>query len=364
MKRWGVGLYAGLVTLGIHRTVPACPGCSNPNLPMARAGNFALRPGEIALALNLTATTLRVVHSEYCPEIGPICNQRAEPPQLHDQHFYIAELRPVASVGITEVLGAELQMPLRLLRTTILFRRLDGAPFDPDYENIHHRNETLFGVADPWFLGRATWSVDRFLVTGRAGTGLPLGRIEEDPFARGRAGLPHQHIQFGTGTFYPVLSIDAGARFGKAGFSAYLQSLLFLTDNRYGHRAGNRYVGGISADMDVMSGLRAGLGADILNEQPERWGGLVQQDGNVGRTDVLVGAMASYTYGRVTASLAVKVPVYQHFIEVSHGARGDPGQLTFPAIVNMAVHTTFGATSPSAPRAVPVPSPAPPPESG
>jgi hypothetical protein len=342
MKPWGVGLIAGLLTLGIHRIVPACPGCSNPNLPTARAGNFALRPGDIALALNLTATTLRVVHSEYCPDIGPICNQRAEPPQLHDQRFHIAELRPVASVGITDVVGAELQMPLRLLRTTIQFRRLDGTPFDPDYENIHHRNETLFGVADPWLLGRATWSLDRLMVTGRAGTGIPLGRVEEDPFARGRAGLPHQHIQFGTGTFYPVLAIDAGARFGNVGVSAYLQSLLFLTENRYGYQAGNRYIGGFSGDMEVLPRLRAGVGADILNEQPERWGGIVQQDGNVGRTDVLAGGMVSYTYGGATASLAVKVPVYQHFIEVSHGVRGDPGQLTFPAIVNLAVHTTFG----------------------
>jgi hypothetical protein len=50
------------------------------NLPTARAGNFALSPGEISAALNLTGTTMRVVHSEHCPDIGPICNQRTEPP--------------------------------------------------------------------------------------------------------------------------------------------------------------------------------------------------------------------------------------------------------------------------------------------
>ena len=357
MRRVILGLWASLVAFGIHRVAEGCPGCSNPNLPTARAGNFALVPGEISLALNLTGTTLRVVHSEYCPEIGPICNQRAEPPQLHDQRFYIGELRPVASIGITDILGAELQMPLRLLRTTILFRRLDGTPFEPDYENIHHRNETLFGLADPWLLGRATWSLDRFIVTGRAGAGLPLGRVEEDPFARGRAGLSHQHIQFGTGTVYPVMAVDVGARFGRVGLSAYLQTMLFLTDNRYGYQAGNRYVGGVAGDAEVMPSFRVGLGTDILNEQPERWGGVVQQDGNVGRTDVLVGGLVSYAFGTVTASVAVKVPVYQHFIEVSHGQRGDPGQLTFPAIVNLAVHTTFGADLAPPPASVPAPSP-------
>jgi hypothetical protein len=346
MKYFVVALLMGALGFSASRHAQACPGCSNPNLPTARAGNFALLPGEISAALNLSGTTMRVVHSEYCPDIGPICNERAEPPQLHDQRFYIGEFRPIVGIGITKVLGVEIQAPIRLLKTTIVFRRLDGTPFEPDYENIHHRNETLFGFADPWLLARATWSVDNFMVTGRGGLGLPLGSTEEDPFARGRAGLPHQHVQFGTGTFYPVLAVDAALRLDRFTVSAYAQTVLFLTDNRYGYRAGNRYVGGVSGDMEVVPRLRAGLGADILNEQPERWGGVVQQDGNVGRTDVLAGGMVSYAFGSVVASITVKVPVYQHFIDVAHGHEGQVGQLTYPAIVNLAVQTTFGGSSP------------------
>jgi hypothetical protein len=354
MKYLAVALLIGCLGLGTSRVAKACPGCSNPNLPTARAGNFALLPGEISAALNLTGTTLRVVHSEYCPDIGPICNERVEPPQLHDQRFYIGELRPVVGIGITKLFAAEIQAPLRLLKTTIVFRRLDGMPFEPDYANIHHRNETLVGFADPWLLGRATWSVDNFIVTGRAGVGVPLGSTEEDPFARGRAGLAHQHIQFGTGTFYPVFAVDAGVRLGMVTLSAYAQTLLFLTANQHGYQAGNRYVGGVSGDMEVVPRLRAGVGADILNEQPERWSGVVQQDGNVGRTDVLAGGMMSYAFGNVIASLAVKVPVYQHFIDVSHGHEGERGQLTYPAIVNLAVQTTFGGGSAIPPPTLPV----------
>ena len=51
----------------------------------------------------------------------------------------------------------------------------------------------------------------------------------------------------------------------------------------------------------------------------------------------------------VGTSLAVKVPVYQHFIEVSHGQQGEAGQLTYPAIVNLAVQTTFGGSPVVAP---------------
>ena len=58
-----------------------------------------------------------------------------------------------------------------------------------------------------------------------------------------------------------------------------------------------------------------GVAADVLNEQPERWGGVAQQDGNVGRTDVLAGGALSYVFGSVVASMSVKTPVYQHFID-------------------------------------------------
>jgi hypothetical protein len=44
--------------------------------------------------------------------------------------------------------AAEAQIPIRVVNTTIQFRRLGGTAFDPDYQNIHHRNETLFGFAD------------------------------------------------------------------------------------------------------------------------------------------------------------------------------------------------------------------------
>jgi hypothetical protein len=337
-----VALWVALTTLTGERLALACAGCSNPNLPTARAANTALAPGEISVALNASGTSMRVVHSEACPEIGPICEQRAEPPQIHDQRFYVGELRPVAAIGITNVLAAELQLPLRLVRTTVVFRRLDGTAFQPDYQNIHHRNETLYGFADPWLLGRGTWSFNDFSITARAGLGLPLGSTEEDPFARGRAGLPHQHIQFGTGTLYPVLAADVSHDLGRLRLSGYAQVLLFLYENEHGYRAGNRFTGGLAPDFEVIPKLRVGLAGDVVNEQPERWGGVVQQDGNVGRTDVLVGGNVSYSLGAWTSSLSVKVPVYQHFIESAHDHGADPGQLTYPAIINLAVQTRFG----------------------
>ncbi len=344
MKLAVFALAALEAVIALEAEARACAGCSNPNLPTARAANTTLDAGELTISLNLTGTTMRVVHPESCPEIGPICRVRSEPPQQHDQRFWVGELRPIIAYGITPTFGVEAQIPFRIVDTTIQFRREDGTPFTPDYENIHHRNETLTGFADPWLLARATGGVGDLRVTTRAGLGLPIGSIEDDPFARGRAGLPHQHIQFGTGTFYPVFAVDAGLPLGRVRLSSYAQAIMFVYENSRGYHAGNRYAGGLSGDVEILvPKLRLGPSVDILNEQPERWGGVVQQDGNVGRTDVLLGGGVSYAIGDVVASLSVKVPVWQHFIEAAHRHGTDPGQLTYPAIVNLAVQGSFDA---------------------
>lgn len=351
----GLGLLVS-VLLG-ERTAEACAGCSNPNLPSARGGVSTLAPGELSVALDLTATTMNVVHSEYCPDIGPICSLRREPPQLHDQDFYVAELRSTVGIGITKLFAAEAQIPFRVVNTTIQFRRLDGTPFEPDYENIHHRNETLLGFGDPWLLGRVTGVFGKFGVTPRVGVALPVGSTEENPFARGRAGLPHQHIQFGTGTFYPVFALDAGVALDRVSFGAYTQALLFLYRNGYGYQAGNRYSGGLSANVELIPKLRVGVGTDLLNEQPERWDGVVQQDGNVGRTELLVGGSISYVFETVVTAISVKAPAWQHFIETEHKHDADPGQLTYPVIINLSVATTFGGSKELPPKSGILPEP-------
>ncbi|ATB33734.1 hypothetical protein [Melittangium boletus] len=330
-----------LVPLLLAGTAEACAGCSNPNLPVGRSAGSVLKSGEVSATLNLTTTAVNVVHSEHCPDIGPICREREEPPQLHDQMLYAGELRPILEVGLTERFGLEAQVPLRITRTTVLFRRLDGTVFAPDYVNIHHRNETLMGIGDPWVSGRGAWAPGGVAIVGRAGVSLPLGRTEANPFALGQQGLTHQHIQFGTGTFNPVLSLDVAKSLGRFRLQGYGQAQLFLYRNRHGYQAGNRFAAGTSVDTAVVRRLRVALGVDVLNEQPERWDGEVQQDGNVGRTDVLAGATVLYPLGALAVGLSVKVPVYQHFIQVGHTHDGVPGQLTYPAIVNLMLHRDF-----------------------
>jgi hypothetical protein len=281
------------------------------------------------------ATDMRTTHESECPDIGPICDVRDEPPQIHDQRFTVGELRASVAYAFTKALGAELQVPLRLNHTTIQFRSLDGTPITLDYENIHHRNETLFGLGDASVLGRYTFSLGAVRLSTRAGFTVPLGNTVEDPFALGEAGLPHQHVQFGTGTVQPLLGLEAEHTREFWSARAWGQAQLSLAENSHGFRAGHRFGLGVSGEVKLVGALRASAGADVANEQPERWGGVVQQDGNLGRTDVLVGGGLHWGTRAVQLGLTFRIPVYSYII-------GHEGQLEYPGLLNLHVGTVFG----------------------
>ncbi len=287
------------------------------------------------MQLSLLGTRVRTTHESACPDIGPICAVRDEPPQIHDQRFMIGELRASVEHAFTEALGAELQVPLRLNHTTIQFRRLDGTPVTLDYENIHHRNETLFGLGDPWVQGRYSFLLGEVRLSARAGFTVPLGGTVEDPFALGAAGQPHQHVQFGTGTVQPLLGLEAERMWEGWSARVWGQTQLSVVENEHGFRAGHRFALGASGEVKLVGALRASVGADMVNEQPERWGGIVQQDGNLGRTDVLVGGGLSWSASAVQLGLTLRVPVYSHII-------GHHGQLEYPGLLSLTAGTTFG----------------------
>lgn len=287
----------------------------------------------------LTGTTVRVVHPSHCPDIGPICQVRDEPPQQHDQQIWVAELRALFEYALTRNVSAELQLPVKLTSTTIGFRREDGTPFVPDYPNIHHRNETLFGLGDPAVSLKTAWTFGRVTLRGQGGSTVPVGRTEVDPFALGRAGQSHQHIQFGTGTFDPFVLLEAEVKIGDYRVIGSGRAQVTLGPNPLGYQAGNRYSGSLLGEGPVRLGkLRASVGVDVVNEQPERWKGVVEQDGNLGRTDALVGVGLAYPFEGLTVAAQIRIPVWQQII-VSGSHEG--GQLSFPAIVGITVQRTF-----------------------
>ena len=246
----------------------------------------------------------------------------------------MGELRASVEHAFTDALGLELQVPVRLNRTTIQYRSLDGTLLSLDYENIHHRNETLFGLGS---MGAGALCLLRWLRAALHARGLHRAPGEDrgGSVRAGRRGPAHQHVQFGSGTVQPLLSLAAERAWDSWSARLWGQAQLSLAENSHGFRAGHRFSIGASGAMKLSSSFRASVGADVANEQPERWEGIVQQDGNLGRTDVLVGGGVSWDVSRVQLGLTLRVPVYTHII-------GHHGQLEYPGLLGLTASTVFG----------------------
>ncbi|HEY0705916.1 MAG TPA: hypothetical protein VGG33_03925 [Polyangia bacterium] len=333
---WAV--VALLTVIGLPRVAAACAGCRNPNLPITRLSTAQLTPGQVRASAILSGTTLNVVHEAGCVDAANCRDLPVQPPFLHDQDIQPGELRAVAELGVTNRLGVELQVPFRVTRTRIRYTDLSGAPYEPLDPGVHHRDETLAGLGDPWLLGRFGGRWGTTAVTGRLGVTIPLAKTEADPFALGSRGLAHQHIQFGTGTFNPLAMVDASHSFGRLDLSGYGQAELALFENRHGFQPGHRFAIGAMGGMVVLPRLTVALGLDVLGERPERWAGEVQQDGNLGRTDVLGGVTLTRSFGTTIASLTARFPLYRHIVE------GDepPGRLSSPLTLSVILSRTFG----------------------
>ena len=296
-----------------------------------------MRAGQLTASVFATGTALNTLHVSACPDAGPACALGEVPPYLHDQDVTVGELRALLELGLTPNLGVEAQLPVRVVRSAITYRRLDGTPFTPANADLHHRNETLAGPGDGWLSGRAAWSAGALGFSGRLGITLPLGRTEENPFALGSAGISHQHVQFGTGTFNVLAGADAAWSPGPWSVRGYGQAQWVPTANARGYQAGNRLGAGLLAEWTTRP-LQVSAGVDVVSEAPERWDGVVQQDGNVGRTDLLVGAGAAVLLDNGRWGLTARVPVYQWYARSR-----DPGErLTYPLVLQVAWTRGFG----------------------
>ena len=107
--------------------------------------------------------------------------------------------------------------------------------------DIHHRTETYTGLSDFEF------SVDYYPgnllhLGGKSvfslGMSLPIGKIEEDPYRLGDAGKKHLHIQFGTGTFVPIIKFQHSIKFlSRLALHGFFTGRLPFYENGKAYRA-------------------------------------------------------------------------------------------------------------------------------
>jgi hypothetical protein len=338
----GGALAAALAVAAAPRAAQACAGCRNPNLPITRLATAPLASGEVRASAAASGTALNVVHQAGCAVPADCHDLPVQPLHLHDQDIYPGELRATVEVGLGSAWGLEAHLPLRLTHTRIRYRTPDGAPYQPLDPGVHHRNETLVGAGDPWLLARTGLTLGAFQLTGRLGVSLPVGRIEENPFALGMMGKRHQHIQLGTGTFDPVLGLDLSRTVAAIELSLYGQAQLAVYQGRRGYQAGNRYFFGAQAGRRVVGRLVAGLGLDLLHEGAERWDGAIQQDGNLGRSELLAGLSLTHPVGQTLITLTARFPLARWIVTGDQAQ----GRLSSPLMLSLNVSHTFGRSAP------------------
>jgi hypothetical protein len=245
-------------------------------------------------------------------------------PIFHEEDLTISEVALVTEAGVARGLGIEAVIPVRVVRTRIRFEDMEHQPIVVPNGSIHHRNETLSGPGDPWLLMHGARAVGSWTLAARAGVSIPLGRTEPNPFALGRLGLPHQHIQFGTGTWDPVAGLAAGRRFGQVGFVVHALARLVFGTNGHGYRAGDRFFARAALDRRIAGSWRGIVGMDVAHEQAEAWGGMIETEGNLGRTDLLASIGLTRPLGAGGFHLAVKIPLV---------TRATGAQVHYPLIV-------------------------------
>lgn len=338
-QRLALALSAAFIQTVVAPRAEACAGCRNPSLAVTRGSAGPLDQGAVRLGAAVTGTTVHVVHEAGCRDTAACAEVPVQPTYFHDQHLYPLELRLLGEYGLSKTFGLEAQVPFRSVTSSIEYTDANGAHYEPLDPGIHHRNETVVGIADPWLLLRIGGMVEKWWLAARPGVSIPLGRTEENPFALGDRGLRHQHIQLGSGTFDPVGILEASRAFEAIQLQFFVQGQLPLYENRHGFRAPRRVYGGGSVGRKLVSELSGSLGVEASHEAAERWDGEVRQDGNLGRTELLLAATLNYKLGTTDFGLSARAPVWRRIVVGNE----PPGTLSSPVILSLSATHVFGA---------------------
>ena len=254
-----------------------------------------------------TGTEVHIRHVAVCPEVDPLsCAETDIPEHMHDQRIAWFRLEPTLNVGLGQGWQVSASVPLDLRDVNVAYETMEGAPYDPPYDDIHHRTETLWGPVDGTLLVRRFFAPGRAVVGVGLGTTLPFGKTEEDPYALTEQGLRHQHLQLGTGTFVPMVTLDgtwAGPRWGAVG---WVSGRLPLYANGHDYQPGAGVTGGLGPSFRVTPTVQLLATAEGSWEGPEQWsgepyGGRATLLGGLTGTWALSPAVVLQVQARVTA---------------------------------------------------------------
>lgn len=177
------------------------------------------------------------------------------PEHRHEVDLEISRVLLQFDYTFEEPWGVRWRIPLEQRARVSSLGSIDPAATAQEIEamernlQVHHGSRVLKGFGDADLLlawHGHDWGTEGASIGVAAGTTLPLGRTEENPYAAGEVGEIHEHIQFGTGTFDPVIELFYSRPVGE---ESYLNS--FFKGRFPGSENDEGYRGSRTLDLGV-----------------------------------------------------------------------------------------------------------------
>lgn len=331
------GFVGAAGTMLIPAAAHACAACGNPTLPQNPTGSGTIPEKTVTVSVSAQTNYVRVSHPAGCEDIDECPVTPIQEAHTHELLVVPLQLTPAVSWGVRDRIALELDVPVRMVTVRADYETPRGEPFSPVDAGVHHRDETLIGLADMRFGVRTALRLGRWWLNVRPGFTLPTGKTGEDPFELGDRGLRHQHIQFGNGTVDPTLGLNVTRGLERAQVSFYTSGQASLYQSRHGFRAGPRLLLGASGGWKSARALFSLL-LEGSSEGAERWNGVIQEDGLVGRQELTGGGRVLWYLGGTTLSATLRLPFYRRII----ADEGEPGDLSSPGSLQISAAWTFG----------------------
>jgi hypothetical protein len=192
--------------------------------------------------------------------------------------------------------------------------------------DLHHRSVTLRGIGDLMLLGRRRWSAvwrEGDALSVSAGATIPTGRTVENPYHLGEQGIQHLHIQFGTGTFDPLLETSYSTPLaGGLSAGAYLAGRFPFYENERTFRAPPDATLGMHIAHRPNDRLQLRLEGAVYAQGYGRWGG--EQDENTGLVATSITGGATWQLRTISISADVRYPLSQRTLTEGDGFTQGP----------------------------------------
>jgi len=270
----------------------ACPACSNPALQSSEkleAGFDTISKGAFRTTLNITnGFNYQGGHPNWK---GLSTESLITEVPLHNHIVSLDFIRSEIAFeyAIKTNWTAWLRIPYDIkIQTAIVEFVNPVTEFEKEAilrnRDIHHRTENYTGISDMRLL--LSRCFNSFLSKrGRLdlafGTSLPVGKTEENPLEATRQSLKHLHIQFGTGTFDPLLELHyAIGLTDELSLAAFTINKISFYQNSKNYQGPFESTSGLSFGYKLSNWLRPRLTLANFSQTRAKWDG--EKDPNSG----------------------------------------------------------------------------------